>query len=379
MDKKSKDILLIVICGVLCYAAVSNFSAVLTGLKALLQLLLPIVVGFVLAFILSVPMNGFEKLLGKLMKGPSSPKKTAFITMLSFILTVISLLGVLVLAFTLLIPELVNSVMGVIEQVQVHLPAWIDTLAHYDVDTERLVKWASELNIESIFSGFTGSVGSLWDSVVSISSSILSVGINVGLGIVVAVYMLLGRKQLAAQAKRLVHVYLKKERADRLCYVAALVHSTFTKFLSGQCLEACILGSLIFIAFSVAGLPYAGLIAVLTGICAFIPYVGAFASCATGALLTLLISPTQALICVVVYISVQFIENQFIYPHVVGSSVGLGPLWTLMAAMMGGKLFGLLGMIFFIPLMAVVYRLISEDMQRRSSAPNIPRDSKFSP
>ena len=139
------------------------------------------------------------------------------------------------------------------------------------------------------------------------------------------------------------------------------------------------LGSLIFIAFSIAKLPYAGLIAVMTGFCAFIPYVGAFIACFIGTLLTLLSSPSQALLCILVYMAVQFVENQFIYPNVVGSSVGLPPLFTLLAVMLGGKLLGLIGMIFFIPLMAVVYSLVREDVQRRDTVKPIPRDSKFSP
>ena len=147
----------------------------------------------------------------------------------------------------------------------------------------------------------------------------------------------------------------------------------------GQCLESCILGSLIFIAFSIARLPYAGLIAVLTGICAFIPYVGSFISCSIGVLLTLLSSPGQALLCIIVYLAVQFTENQFIYPNVVGNSVGLPPLFTLLAVMLGGKLFGIVGMIFFIPLMAVVYVLVREDVQRRDVRKPIPKDSKFAP
>ena len=117
----------------------------------------------------------------------------------------------------------------------------------------------------------------------------------------------------------------------------------------------------------------------LTAVCAFIPYVGAFLSCFIGTLLTLLSSPAQALLCILVYLAVQFTENQFIYPNVVGSSVGLPPLFTLLAVMLGGKLFGLLGMIFCIPVMAVIYTLVREDVQLRDGRKPIPRDSKFSP
>ena len=142
--------------------------------------------------------------------------------------------------------------------------------------------------------------------------------------------------------------------------VARLVENTYSKFLSGQCIEAIILGSLMFIAFSIFRLPYAGLIAILTTVCAFIPYVGAFVSCGVGVLLTLLNDPIQAILCFIVYEVVQFIENQFIYPRVVGTSVGLSPLWTFIAVLIGGKLFGIVGILFFIPLTSVIYSLVRD-------------------
>ena len=126
------------------------------------------------------------------------------------------------------------------------------------------------------------------------------------------------------------------------------------------------LGVLIFLAFSAFGLPYAGLIGFLTAISAFIPYVGAFVACVIGALLILLSSPEQALISVLVFLVVQFVENQFIYPNVVGTSVRLPPLFTFLAALIGGNLFGLFGMIFSIPLASVLYALLREDANRRA-------------
>ena len=145
----------------------------------------------------------------------------------------------------------------------------------------------------------------------------------------------------------------------------ALSMKHIPSFFSGQCIEAVILGLLIFIAFTVFRLPYANLIAVLTAILSFIPYIGAFASCFIGALLIVMVDPWKGLLSIVVYQVVQFIENQFIYPRVVGGSVGLAPLWTLSAALIGGNLFGAIGMIFAIPVTAVLYVLLKDDANRR--------------
>lgn len=379
MDKKTKNIMFIIAFGIVMYAAAMNLGAVLAFAGKLVSLLLPLIIGLVLAFVLSVPMGGFEKRLRRLTARAKRQPSDKLLTAFSFILTLLALLCIVVLLFTLLIPQLVSSAMGVAEQVQRKLPQWIATLNSYNIDTRQISAWLESINMEKIISTLTGGAGLVLASVLDISSTIVSVFINGGLGLVIMVYVLLTRKTLKRQSKRILYAYLSRERADKIIHISSLVYETFSKFFSGQCLESCILGSLIFIAFSIARLPHAGLIAVLTGICAFIPYVGSFAACSVGTLLTLLSSPAQALLCIIVYLIVQFVENQFIYPNVVGSSVGLPPLFTLLAVMLGGKLFGLLGMIFFIPVMAVVYALVREDVQSRDGRKPIPRDSKFSP
>ena len=379
MDKKTKNWMFIIVFAVLVYAAAMNLGTVLGFMGRLVTLLLPLIIGLVGAFVLSVPMNSFEKLFRKLLKNTKLGTQDKFITVLSFILTVAVLLLIIVLVVTMLIPQLADSVMGVVEQIKTQFPVWMEILGSHNIDTAQFNTWFESMNMDSFIATLTGSAGVVLSSVKNISSTILSVAINAGLGIVVMVYVLLGKKQLKHQCRRVIYAYISREKADKLLHIAALSHQTFSKFLSGQCLEACILGSLIFIAFSIARLPYAGLIAVLTAFCAFIPYVGAFLSCSIGTLLTLLSSPSHALLCIIVYLAVQFIENQFIYPHVVGNSVGLPPLFTLLAVMLGGKLLGLLGMVFFIPLMAVAYALVREDIQRRDERKPIPKNSKFSP
>ena len=144
-----------------------------------------------------------------------------------------------------------------------------------------------------------------------------------------------------------------------------MFRQSFANFLTGQCSEAVILGMLMSLAFSLFRIPYGSLVGMLTAICAIIPYVGALLSCVISVFLVLLVDPLLAVRALLVYLAVQFIENQFIYPRVVGKSVGLSPLYPLVAAMIGGKLFGILGILFFIPLTAVVLELVKEDVCRR--------------
>jgi len=365
MEKKTKLSLLYIAFGVALFAALMNLSAVFGFVQNIFSLLLPIVTGLIVAFVLSVPMNGFEKLLGRLFGKLKLRMKDTFVSAVSLLLTFGAVILVVTLVITLAVPALVESVMSLIDVIRDKWPEWMTLLSRYDIDTESISQWVSQLDLEQLLKNVTGSAGALLGSVVDVSATIVSGVVTAVFGFVIAVYVLLSKKDLARHSKKVLYAYLKSSAADRVCHVCSLVHSTYSKFLSGQCVEAIILAVLIFAAFSIFKLPYAGLVAVLAGFFAFIPYVGAFAACAVGAFLTLIINPSQVLLSVIVYLVVQFIENQFIYPHVVGSSVGLSALWTLIAALIGGELFGLLGMIFFIPLFAVIYSLFSETTNRK--------------
>ena len=265
----------------------------------------------------------------------------------------------------LAIPQLTASVKSIAILARANWPNWAALLNSYGIDTTELTKLAASFNwkmaVEKLFTG----AGVVIGSVVDLAGSTVTVTVNAVFAIVIMFYVLLGRRELGRQCRSFLCAYFKKPMAERICHVAKLTHDTYTKFFSGQCIEVLILGTMIFLAFSVFRIPYAALTAVLTAAFAFVPYIGAFASCLIGVLLTLMAVPEKAILCFIVYQMVQFIENQFIYPHVVGSSVGLSPLWTLLAALLGGKLFGIIGIVFFIPLAAVIAQLLHGDIEHR--------------
>ena len=223
----------------------------------------------------------------------------------------------------------------------------------------------ADFDLQAIINGAIGSVGTVMDSIVGLTTSTVSGVVNAFFGIIIAVYVLLDKDILLRQSKKLIYGYCKRTVADRITSIARMIDETYTKFFSGQCVEAVILGFLIFISLTIFRMPYAGLVGVMTAILSFIPYIGAFLSCFIGALLVLLLSPSKVLLFIIVFEAAQLIENQLIYPHVVGSSVGLSALWTLVAVLVGGSFFGVLGMIFFIPLVAVVYNLVSGNLSMR--------------
>lgn len=369
-DQKTRRALFLIAFGVCLYAAMMHLDVVLGALSAAVDIFFPVLLGLGFAFVLNVPVSGMERLLHRavgLLPEGRRPGEGA-ITMASIVLVLIAIAGVAVLGVTMLVPELIASARTVAPLLAERLPEIEESLAANGVDVEKLARFFQGAGASSATaaagSGAQGllnlGLGSIASSVFAAARSTVSVLSSSVFAFVIAVYVLASKRTLGRQVNRVMDAHLAPGHAARIRHVASLATDTYSKFLSGQCLEACILGTLIFLAFSLFRLPYAGLIGFLTALFAFVPYVGAFASCAIGAFLTLLASPEHALLCVIVYLAVQFIENQFIYPHVVGSSVGLSALWTLIAALVGGKLFGIVGIVFFIPIVAVLYELFRQ-------------------
>ena len=369
-DQKTRRALILIAFGVCLYAAMMHLDVVLGALSAAVDIFFPVLLGLGFAFVLNVPVSGMERLLHRavgLLPEGRRPGEGA-ITMASIVLVLIAIAGVAVLGVTMLVPELIASARTVAPLLAERLPEIEECLAANGVDVEKLAQFFQGAGASSATaaagSGAQGllnlGLGSIASSVFAAARSTVSVLSSSVFAFVIAVYVLASKRTLGRQVNRVMDAHLAPGHAARIRHVASLATDTYSKFLSGQCLEACILGILIFLAFSLFRLPYAGLIGFLTALFAFVPYVGAFASCAIGAFLTLLASPEHALLCVIVYLAVQFIENQFIYPHVVGSSVGLSALWTLIAALVGGKLFGIVGIVFFIPIVAVLYELFRQ-------------------
>lgn len=327
----------------------------------------PILMGFIIAFVINVPIKQISRQLLRLFDKVKIKPKESIITIISLLLTL--LLGILlvVAAGAYVVPNIIESFKGVVIELKSKLPVWIEAIQS-DPYLGSLIPIESldsldEIDVPAILKkidemGIVNSIGSL-------SGTVISSFANVGMALVIAIYAILDKKRLCKASKRLVYAVFKKEIAERLCHIADLVNKTYSKFFTGQLTEACILGCLMLTSLSVFRLPHAGITAFLTAICAFVPYVGAFLACAVGALMVALVAPGRIFIYLIVYLVTQFIENQFIYPRVVGSSVGLPAMFTLIAVIIGSKLFGIIGMIFAIPIMAVIYALLGEFIDRR--------------
>lgn len=368
MEKKEKRIFIYIAFAIALFAIVTHLDLVVKGVAYLGSLIAPVFVGLVIAFILNVPVAGFEKLFARLFKKAKKKPTDKTLHRVSIFLSVICVVVVIALLFILVIPQLVNTVKSIAEIIEERWPSWVAKLESYNIDTAWLKEIFSNFDLKSIISKISGYAGTVLGSVTNVASSAMSVISLAVTGIIIALYTLADRNKLAVQSKKVLYAYVKTSLADRIVYICSLIKSAYTKFLSVQCLEAVLLGFLIGVAFAIFRLPYAILIGAVTAICALIPYIGALISCGLSVVLALMVSPHKALMCLIVYLAVQFIETQFIYPRLVGGSVGLSPLWTLVAVLVGGKLFGLIGMIFFIPFVSVVYILIREDVAKKLKA-----------
>ncbi|WP_347559896.1 AI-2E family transporter [Clostridium sp. AM58-1XD] len=247
----------------------------------------------------------------------------------------------------------------------------IDTLTDLFARDPDMVSYLNSLVIDwnavfnEVVAFLKNGAGSVLNTTFAAAVSIVSGVTTFGIGFVFSIYVLLQKEVLARQFKKFIMAFLPEQIAERFLEVAALTERTFSNFLTGQCLEAVILGSMFFVTMSVLRMPYALLMGVLIAFTALIPIFGAFIGCAIGIFLMLMVSPMNALAFVILFNVIQQIEGNFIYPHVVGGSVGLPSIWVLVAVTLGGSLMGVVGMLVFIPICSVLYSLLKRTVNKR--------------
>ena len=335
----------------------------------------PFVFGAVLAFVLNVPMRAIENGMFRKVK-KNAPKR-----ILSILITFLMVLLVVSLVFWLLIPQIIDTFNSLIPALSDFFgnaqrelttflndhPKMLDWLKKYtDFST---VSWSAVA--ERILSIFGNRMSSVFSSVVSAIGGLFSAVFNAVIGVVFCVYCLFQKETLARQGRKLLYAFIKEKTADSIIRILRLTNSAFSSFLSGQCVEVCILGSLFAVCMAIFRMPYIPLISVVIAISAFIPIVGAWVGCIVGAFLIFVESPPLAVIFVIMFLVLQLIENNMIYPRVVGTSVGLSGMWVLVAVAVGGELFGVVGMFLMIPAASVLYTLIREAVDKRLGASSV--------
>ena len=350
--------------------ALWKYPVVLSGLKFILNIIFPFLMGGAIAFILNVPMHFLEE---KIFGSERAQKKVVqrIARPLSLALTILLVVGIIVMVMFVVIPELGATILSLGKSIQEFVPKVQDWCEKFFHDNKEVMVWAESLNMDwqkilnSVIEFFKNGAGDVLNSTMSAARNLVSAVTTFFIAFVFACYILLQKEKLHVQMKKLLFAYLPKKRVEQVQSVCSLTYRTFSNFLTGQCVEALILGTMFFVVMTIIRMPYAMLVGVLIAFTALIPIFGAFIGCVVGAFLILMVDPLKAVIFVIMFLVLQQIEGNFIYPKVVGNSVGLPSIWVLAAVSIGGSLMGVVGMLVFIPTVSVLYTLLRENIYHR--------------
>lgn len=351
-----------------------RLTAFVTGVGRLFS---PFIVGAAIAFVLNVPLRGFENLLRRV-------KKPGLRRTLALLLTVLAVLLVIFAVVQLLLPQITATVSALVAK----LPGFFRRVSEYvqsflrdnpnltqwlqqNTDLEN-VNWAALVQQAASFAG--DSLTKLFSQAFTAVGTVTGVVVNLFISLVFSVYCLFRKEILARQGRRLLYAFFPEVFCDGTVRILRMTNATFSNFLSGQCLEACILGCLFAVSMAIFRMPYIPLVSVLVAVTALVPVVGAFVGCIVGAFFILVDDPILAIWFVVMFLVLQQIENNMIYPRVVGTSIGLPGMWVLLAVTVGGELMGVGGMLLMIPLVSVLYALLREITDSRLKKRQIPEE-----
>ena len=361
--------------------ALWKFDVVLGVLKAIWGIIFPFILGGAIAFLTNVPMSFLEKTI---FKNEKKENKIAgkLARPISLLLTIVLIVGVIALVMFGVIPQLTRTMGTLVTSINDFIPqmqSWIGEFFHnnqeimnlvdqIEFDPDQAIKWGISL--------LGNGAGNMMNTTMSAVGSIVSGVATFFIAFSFACYILFQKEKLHVQIRKVFFAFLPRQKADDFLKVCSLTYRTFANFLAGQCLEAVILGSMFVVTLSILKMPYALLIGILIAFTALIPIFGAFIGCAVGSFLIFMVNPQQAILFVIVFLVLQQIEGNLIYPHVVGESVGLPSIWVLAAVTIGGNLMGIVGMLVFIPLLSVLYTIFREFVYLRLKKQNIKQVTK---
>ena len=354
----------------LLVVALWKFDVVLDVLKTIGQIIFPFILGGAIVFVINVPMSFLEK---KIFENVKKENKTArkLARPVSLLLTIVLVVGVIALVMIGVIPQLTKTMGSLMINITDFIPQikiWIRDFFHDIREIMNLVDQVQFNPDQAIRWGISllgNGAGNMMNTTVSAVGSVVSGLATFFIAFSFACYVLFQKEKLHVQIRKVLFAFLPKQKADAFLKVCSLTYRTFANFLTGQCLEAVILGCMFVVTLSILRMPYALLIGVLIAFTALIPIFGAFIGCAVGSFLIFMVSPKQAIIFIIVFLVLQQIEGNLIYPHVVGESVGLPSIWVLAAVTIGGNLMGIVGMLVFIPLLSVVYTIFRKVVYQR--------------
>ena len=382
LDKENtRQIIKIVVIAIVLFIALLNIQVVWGGIKYFIDIISPFICGLAIAFVLNIFMTIYEnkvfssrknKNTSKSVKQKSKKKTNNLKRTASIILSIITIIAVITIILILIIPQFFEVIKNLIS----NIPNFLEDTKNFAIDITKRIPEVNnfiqsiQINTDTIKTSLMDISKNVLDITITQASNLVSTIFNFIIAVVFAVYILANKEGLKVQAKKFIYARLDKEKADYVLKVSRLARDSFRSFLTGQAKEAIILGSLCALGMFVLGIPYAGPIGALTAITAFVPIVGAFISGFIGAVLIVAVDPIKAIIFLIFIIVLQQVEGNLIYPHVVGKNIGLPSIWVLVAITIGGSLFGIMGMIVGLPVVSIIYAIVSENTNKKLKEKN---------
>lgn len=376
MHLEWKSCLRVAVTMFLLYLAIYYWGTVMNVLGLVVGAGMPILTGFMIAYILNILMSFYEKYYFRKSKSEFVKKSKRAVCLIAAIL---SLVGIVVLLIHLVIPELISCIQLLISDIPPAIEALLKNETIVELLPKDIYKELSAIDWQSYISQFvqflTSGLGSTVTTLVSAVSSVFSRVVNWFIAFIFAIYFLLGKETFASQCKRLMKSYVPQKAVEKINYVATVLNDCFHKYIVGQCIEAVILGSLCILGMLIFQFPYAAMIGTLIGFTALIPVAGAYIGAIVGFIMILTVSPIKAVLFIVFIVVLQQLEGNLIYPKVVGGSLGLPAVWVLAAVTVGGSLMGIVGMLLGVPIAAAAYHMLRDDVKRREQK-NTGKNSK---
>ena len=357
-----KDIKKLVIMAIVLIFAFIYISEIWSFVKFVIRIFMPFIIGLAIAFVLNVLMNTIENKWFKKWKASTKVKRP-----ISLLVSIALVLGFIVFLLLLIIPNLQNTIELFADSIPAYSRSLQNLLNGWGIDADVIDNVREVLDSlgNSLADYIKDNSNQLISTTLGIASNVVSAFVNVTIGFVFAIYFLAQKEKITSQFNKVMDAYLPKKRVNKIKEIAHLSNKVFSSFVSGQCIEAIIIGVLCFFGMVILRLPYASTISVLVGFTALIPVFGAFIGTIFGAFLIFMVSPLQAIIFVIFIIILQQLEGNLIYPKVVGKSVGLPGIWVLVAVSVGASINGVLGMLLSVPICSIIYSILATNVRIR--------------
>lgn len=367
--KNVRMILLIIAFAVVLYTAAQNLASVYGAVKTVWNVFGVVITGLAMAFVLNVPLKLFEDRVFYGMSEDRRPLVRRLRRAVSLVCALVVSLGVIVILIAVVLPQLTQTVTEVAARLPEYISAvvnWInEVLAKFDIEIEALKEFT--VDWEKVFKDLSTYLkeGNVINTATDVGTAAASTVMNTFLGLVVAVYVLAQKERIGRFARRCIDAFLPKRASSAISRVASMASETFSSFVAGQLADSCILGILCYICMLIFRFPYPEVISVVIGVTSLVPMVGSFIGEVIGALLILIVSPLKALLFVIMVLAIQQVDGAFIYPRIVGKSVGLPGVAVFCAVIVGGNIAGVLGAVMGVPVCAVLYALLKEAVASR--------------